>query len=139
MTIGIANNAGTPLTQAAEHVIVAATGSEIIAGSTRMKAGTAQKAALNLLSTAVMIRLGLVHDGRMVAMRVSNAKLLRRARAMVQDLTGIDPQAAADALARGGNDIRRAVLIARGMTPDAAAALLDRHHGRLGAAIAASA
>ncbi len=139
LTIGIANNADTPLTQAAEHVIVAATGSEIIAGSTRMKAGTAQKAALNLLSTAVMIRLGLVHDGRMVAMRVSNAKLLRRARAMVQDLTGIEPQAAADALAQGGNDIRRAVLIARGLRPEDAAALLDRHHGRLGAAIAASA
>ncbi|MDJ0277941.1 N-acetylmuramic acid 6-phosphate etherase [Sphingomonas sp. 2R-10] len=139
LTIGIANNAATPLTEAAEHVVVAATGSEIIAGSTRMKAGTAQKAALNLLSTAIMIRLGLVHDGRMVAMRVSNAKLLRRARAMVQELTGIDADAAADALSRGDNDIRRAVLIARGLTPDDAAALLERHYGRLGAAIAASA
>ncbi len=137
LTIGIANNPDTALTQAAEHVVVAATGSEIIAGSTRMKAGTAQKAALNLLSTTIMIRLGLIYDGRMVAMRVSNAKLLRRARAMVQDLTGIDPAAAADALERGGNDIRRAVLIARGLAPDAAAALLDDHHGRLDAAIAA--
>lgn len=137
LTIGIANNPATPLTQAAEQVVVAATGSEIIAGSTRMKAGTAQKAALNLLSTTIMIRLGLVYDGRMVAMRVSNAKLLRRARAMVQDLTGVEPDAAADALERGGNDIRRAVLIARGLGPDAAAALLDTHHGRLDAAIAA--
>ena len=137
LTIGIANNAATPLVDAAEHVIVAATGSEIVAGSTRMKAGTAQKAALNLLSTTIMIRLDLVYDGRMVAMRVSNAKLLRRARAMVQDLTGVAPDAAADALERGDNDIRRAVLIARGMTPDDAAALLDRHHGRLDAAIAA--
>lgn len=139
LTIGIANNPETSLTQAAEHVIVAATGSEIIAGSTRMKAGTAQKAALNLLSTTIMIRLGLIYDGRMVAMRVSNAKLLRRARAMVQELTGMDADAAADALARGGNDIRRAVLIARGLNPVDAAALLDRHHGRLDAAIAASA
>ena len=137
LTIGIANNATTPLVDAAEHVVVAATGSEIVAGSTRMKAGTAQKAALNLLSTTIMIRLGLVYDGRMVAMRVSNAKLLRRARAMVQDLTGVAPDAAADALERGDNDIRRAVLIARGMTPDDAAALLDRHNGRLDAAIAA--
>lgn len=138
LTIGIANNPETPLTQAAEHVVVAATGSEIIAGSTRMKAGTAQKAALNLLSTTIMIRLGLVHDGRMVAMRVSNAKLLRRARAMVQDLTGVEPHIAADALERGGNDIRRAVLIARGSTPEDAATLLDTHHGRLDAAIAAA-
>ncbi len=103
-----------------------------------MKAGTAQKAALNLLSTSIMIRLGLIYDGRMVAMRVSNAKLLRRARAMVQDLTGVEPDVAADALERGGNDIRRAVLIARGLEPAAAAALLDTHHGRLDAAIAAA-
>lgn len=137
LTIAIANNPDTPLTDAAEHVVVAATGSEIVAGSTRMKAGTAQKAALNLLSTAIMIRLGLVYRGRMVAMRVSNAKLLRRARNMVQDLAGVDADAAAGALTAGANDLRRAVLIAHGVSPEAAAALLTEHRGRLHAALAA--
>ncbi|PXA99127.1 N-acetylmuramic acid 6-phosphate etherase, partial [Nostoc sp. 3335mG] len=134
LTIGIANNPDTLLTDAAEYGVVAATGSEIVAGSTRMKAGTAQKAALNLLSTAIMVRLGLVYRGRMVAMRVSNAKLLRRARAMVQDLAGVDAEAAAQALEAGDNDLRRAVLIAQGAAPDRAAALLADHRGRLDAA-----
>ncbi|KAK0359539.1 hypothetical protein LTR94_030911, partial [Friedmanniomyces endolithicus] len=79
---------------------------EVIAGSTRMKAGTAQKAVLNLLSTAIMVRLGLVYDGRMVAMRISNAKLLHRGRAMVRDIAGVDDATAADALAAADNDIR---------------------------------
>lgn len=137
LTIGIANNPGTALIDAVDHGIAAATGSEIIAGSTRMKAGTAQKAALNLLSTAIMIRLGLVYRGRMVAMRVSNAKLASRARTMVQDLAGVDADSAARALQAGGNDLRRAILIAHGATPDRAAALLTEHRGRLEQAIAA--
>lgn len=137
LTIGIANNPDTALIDAVDHGIVAATGSEIVAGSTRMKAGTAQKAALNLLSTAIMIRLGLVYRGRMVAMRVSNAKLASRARAMVQDLADVDANIAARALQAGGNDLRRAILIAQGATPDRAAALLTEHRGRLDRAIAA--
>ncbi|MBL7373047.1 N-acetylmuramic acid 6-phosphate etherase, partial [Escherichia coli] len=75
LTIALANNAGTPVLAAAEHAILADTGSEVVAGSTRMKAGTAQKVTLNLLSTGIMLRLGLVHDGLMVNMQVSNAKL----------------------------------------------------------------
>lgn len=137
LTIGITNNPDSPLAEAAEHFVVAATGSEIVAGSTRMKAGTAQKAALNLLSTAIMVRLGLTYRGRMVAMRVSNAKLQRRARAMVQDLAGVDADAAARGLEAGGNDIRHAVLIAHGAPPDTAATLLLAHGGRLHAALAA--
>ena len=65
LTIGLANNPGTPLLAGAEHPILADTGSEIVAGSTRMKAGTAQKVALNLLSTAIMLRLGRVYRGLM--------------------------------------------------------------------------
>lgn len=131
LTIAIVNNAATPLIDAAEHGLVAVTGSEIVAGSTRMKAGTAQKAMLNLLSTAIMIRLGLVYRGRMVAMRVSNAKLLRRARQMVQDLAGVAPEAAARALDVADNDIRLGILVAMGVSADDGRALLDRHGGNL--------
>ena len=87
LTISVANNPGTPLLQAAEFGIVAATGSEVIAGSTRMAAGTAQKAILNMISTATMLRCGRVYRGMMVDMIISNDKLLGRAQAMVQSLT----------------------------------------------------
>jgi len=136
LTIAIANNPGTPLLAAAEHPIVADTGAEIVAGSTRMKAGTAQKAALNMLSTAIMLRCGLVHRGLMVNMRISNEKLAQRARRMVATLAGIDEARAADALALAGNDLRRAVLIARGLSPQDAAERLVRAGGDLGDALA---
>ena len=136
LTIAIANNPGTPLLAAAEHPIVADTGAEIVAGSTRMKAGTAQKAALNMLSTAIMLRCGLVHRGLMVNMRISNEKLAQRARRMVATLAGIDEARAADALALAGNDLRRAVLIARGLSPQDAAERLARAGGDLGDALA---
>ena len=136
LTIAIANNPGTPLLAAAEHPIVADTGAEIVAGSTRMKAGTAQKAALNMLSTAIMLRCGLVHRGLMVNMRISNEKLAQRARRMVATLAGIDEARAADALELAGNDLRRAVLIARGLSPQDAAERLARADGDLGDALA---
>ncbi|MEI4584008.1 N-acetylmuramic acid 6-phosphate etherase, partial [Klebsiella pneumoniae] len=82
-----------------------------------MKAGTAQKVSLNLLSTGIMLRLGLVHDGLMVYMQVSNAKLRQRAIRMVGTLAGVDADAAEAALDMGGRDIKRAVLIARGLGP----------------------
>jgi N-acetylmuramic acid 6-phosphate etherase len=136
LTIAIANNPGTPLLAAADHPIVADTGAEIVAGSTRMKAGTAQKAALNMLSTAIMLRCGLVHRGLMVNMRISNEKLFQRARRMVATLAGIDEARAADALELAGNDLRRAVLIARGVDPQDAADRLASAGGDLGDALA---
>lgn len=136
LTIAIANNPSTPLLSAANHAIVADTGSEIVAGSTRMKAGTAQKAALNILSTAIMLRCGLVHRGLMVNMRASNEKLRHRARRMVATLAETDEDRAADALARADNDLRRAVLIARGFSPQDAADRLARAAGDLGEALA---
>jgi len=136
LTIAIANNPGTPLLAAAEHPIVADTGAEIVAGSTRMKAGTAQKAALNMLSTAIMLRCGLVHRGLMVNMLISNEKLAQRARRMVATLAGIDEARAADALELAGNDLRRAVLIARGLSPQDAADRLAQAGGDLGDALA---
>jgi N-acetylmuramic acid 6-phosphate etherase len=136
LTIAIANNPGTPLLAAADHPIVADTGAEIVAGSTRMKAGTAQKAALNMLSTAIMLRCGLVHRGLMVNMRISNEKLFQRARRMVATLAGIDEARAADALELAGKDLRRAVLIARGVSPEEAVERLASAGGNLGDALA---
>src|SRR5438445_648529 len=75
LTIGIANNPETPLLEESDHPILLDSGAEVINGSTRMGAGTAEKAALNLLTTLAMIRLGHVYDGLMVGLRVENAKL----------------------------------------------------------------
>jgi N-acetylmuramic acid 6-phosphate etherase len=136
LTIAIANNAGSVLLDAAEYPICAVTGSEIVGGSTRMKAGTAQKAMLNLLSTAIMIRRGLVYEGRMVAMRISNQKLLQRGRGMVQDIAGVDADAAARALEAAGNEIRLAVLVARGKSVADGEALLSANGGDLRKALA---
>ncbi|PNU02901.1 N-acetylmuramic acid 6-phosphate etherase [Novosphingobium guangzhouense] len=131
LTVGVANNAGSVLLSAAECPICAVTGSEIVGGSTRMKAGTAQKAMLNLLSTAIMIRRGLVYEGRMVAMRISNAKLLQRGRGMVQDIAAVDAEAAAQALEAAGNDIRLGVLVALGASVDEGRSLLAAGGGDL--------
>ncbi len=136
LTIGLANNAGSPLLAAAEFPILAATGSELIAGSTRMKAGTAQKAALNMLSTAVMLGLGRVYRGLMVDMVISNEKLLHRAEGMVGLLAGTEPAVAVEALAASRNDIKTAVLVARGADVATARTLLARHDGMLRGALA---
>ncbi len=131
LTIAIANNAGTELLQVADHGLLAATGSEAIAGSTRMKAGTAQKAILNLLSTAIMLRLGRVYRGLMVDMVISNEKLLNRAFGIVRALSDCSEATAVKAVHLAGNDIKTAVLIALGKDPVEAAALLREHGGIL--------
>ena len=131
LTIGIAGNAGAPLLTAAHHGILLPTGEEVIAGSTRMKAGTAQKIALNLLSTATMMRLGLVHGNMMVAMRLSNTKLRGRAVEIVHAIAGGTAEAAKAALVRAGGDIRTAVLVAGGATPEDARARLTAAGGVL--------
>ncbi|HEU0095485.1 MAG TPA: N-acetylmuramic acid 6-phosphate etherase [Rhizomicrobium sp.] len=135
LTIGIANNPAAILLTAAEHGVLADTGSEIVAGSTRMKAGTAQKAVLNMLSTAMMLRCGLVYQGLMVNMRISNEKLLDRGRRMVADIAGVDADQAAAALEVAKNDIKAAILVALGVSPADAQALLAK--GDLRSAIAA--
>jgi N-acetylmuramic acid 6-phosphate etherase len=137
LTIAIANNASTPILEAALHPIFLGTGSEIISGSTRMKAGTAQKAAVNIISTTIMLKLGKVYRGQMVDMVVSNTKLQRRAAGIVQMLTKCSEEEAMDALERGENSIPKAVLIAKGNPPERAAKLLEDNGGILGKAIAA--
>ncbi len=136
LTIGIANNANATLLKAAEHVVLLDTGAEAIAGSTRMKAGTAQKIALNLFSTMAMVRLGHVYRGLMVDMRPTNEKLRRRATQMVIAIAGCSQDAAALALAQSDGNVKLASLIARGLQRDKAEALLEKHDGNLRAALA---
>lgn len=133
--IGIANNRGAPLLALADVAVCLETPPEVIAGSTRMGAGTAQKACLNLISTRAAILSHLVHDGMMVAVVADNAKLQGRAAGIVARIAGCDAAAAERALAAAGMEVRPAVLVARGMTPAAAAALLARHGGHLRAAM----
>jgi N-acetylmuramic acid 6-phosphate etherase len=137
LTVAIAGNAGTPLLAAAAHPILIDTGAEIVAGSTRMKAGTAQKIALNLFSTAVMVRLGHVHAGMMVGMRLSNDKLRARAAAMVARISGAPEAAAHQALARASGDIKLAVLLSLGADDETARRALEVNGGHLRAAIGA--
>jgi len=132
LTIAVFNSPGAPMRLAADHPILLETGAEFIAGSTRMQAGTAQKAALNILSTGVMIRLGYVWRGKMVEMRPTNAKLKARAARMVVDLTGADEDMAAAALAEAGGTIKLAVtMLALGLDRAGAEAHLARHGGNL--------
>jgi N-acetylmuramic acid 6-phosphate etherase len=134
LTVGIACSAGAPLLTEADIGVLIRTGAEAIAGSTRMKAGTAQKAALNLFTTALMVRLGRVYRGRMVDMNARNAKLEQRAERMLCELTGASPDAARAALAMADGKVKLAVLILDGHPPEEAAALLARHGGHLRAA-----
>jgi N-acetylmuramic acid 6-phosphate etherase len=137
VTIGIANNAGSPLLDAAEHPILLETGPEPIGGSTRMTAGTAQKVTLNLFSTLVMIRLGRVYRGMMVDVIASSDKLRDRAARIVMEAAGVEENAARQALAASENAVKPAVLIARGLTLTDAQVLLDTHGGDLRLALAA--
>ena len=136
VTIAIANNPAAPLLAAARHKILADTGSEVIAGSTRMKAGTAQKIVLNLFSTTVMVRMGRVYRGLMVDMRARNAKLRRRAAAIVAEIVGCGEADATRHLDAADGELKTAILIGFGLSQSDAAALLDRNDGNLRAAIA---
>jgi N-acetylmuramic acid 6-phosphate etherase len=135
VTVAVANNPSAPLFDVARHRILADTGSEVIAGSTRMKAGTAQKIVLNLFSTAVMVKMGRVYRGLMVDMRARNAKLRRRAEAMVGEIVRCPETDAARYLEQAGGDVKTAVLLGLGLNRNEAARLLDRHAGNLRAAI----
>lgn len=136
LTIGIACNDPSPLLKGVDIPIGVVVGEEVIAGSTRMKAGTAQKLVLNMLSTAVMIKLGKVYDNLMVDVRASNEKLVIRARRLVERLTGVDEATASALLAQADNDVKTAVVMHRkGVDADAARELLAGAGGRLRAVI----
>lgn len=116
----------------ADHLILLATGPEVITGSTRLKAGTATKLALNTISSTLMIRSGRVHENLMVDLRASNAKLRDRAARVVSTLTGLDRHAAFDLLDRAGGAAKTAVVMHRlGVDRAGAEAELARHGGRI--------
>src|SRR6516162_2413793 len=129
VTIGIANNPGTALLASASHPVLVETGRELIAGSTRMKAGTAQKVVLNLISTGIMLRLGCVYRGMMVSMPPTNAKLKRRAEVMVANISGCSEAKAADALEETQGDIKVAALVALGYDKAEAESILASRQG----------
>jgi len=101
-------NSGSPVAAVAKYPVVVITGPEFLTGSTRMKAGTAQKLVLNMLSTAVMIQLGRVKGNRMVDMQLTNNKLVNRGTLMVMNETGLDEKTATDLLKQYGS-VRKAV------------------------------
>ena len=136
LTIGLANNPQAPLLDQVDQLVLLDSGVEVIRGSTRMGAGTAQKAALGLLSSLIMIRLGRIHDGHMVDLRVDNAKLHQRAVTMLVDIAHVDERQASHALDACGGHIKQAALVAKGLKPEEAARVLAETQGNLRAAMA---
>jgi N-acetylmuramic acid 6-phosphate etherase len=107
-------------------------GPELLTGSTRLKAGTATKMALNILSTGVMVRLGKVHGNRMVDVAVTNSKLEDRALRILRDLAGVERPQGTRLLEEAGGSVKRALLMAqRGVSAAEAASRLDQTGGRL--------
>jgi N-acetylmuramic acid 6-phosphate etherase len=132
LTIGIYNNKGGKVGSASEIDILIDTGAELLAGSTRMKAGTAQKVALNCISTGVMVKLGFVYRGLMVEMRPSNEKLRGRAADIVSALTGADTATATDTLKATDWSIKLAtVMLTKNIAQDEAGARLAGADGNL--------
>jgi N-acetylmuramic acid 6-phosphate etherase len=135
VTIAVANNRGAPLFEPARHRILIETGTEVVAGSTRMQAGTAQKIVLNLFSTAVMVRMGRVYRGLMVNMRARNVKLRRRAEVIVDQIVGCGKREAECFVEKADGDVKLAILLGLGLETAEAGAVLQRHHGNLRSAI----
>lgn len=135
--VAIANNAGARLFEGADAAILLETPPEVVAGSTRMGAGTAQKIAFNMLSTLAAVKLGHVHDGHMINLRADNGKLRIRAARMVADIAGIGFDEARAWVEVAEGSVKVAVLLAAGATDvEAAKTLLARSDGVLRAALA---
>jgi N-acetylmuramic acid 6-phosphate etherase len=139
LTIGIANNPGAPVASQAEIGITLDTGSEVISGSTRLKAGTAQKIVLNTLSSAIMVRLHKVHGNLMVDLCPTNAKLFRRAVALTVRVTGADEATARRTLEACDYRVKVAIVaLLRKIDVTAARAALDKADGSVRRAIASA-
>ena len=129
-TIALTCNPDSRMAAAAEVSIALVVGPEVIAGSSRMKAGTAEKLILNMLSTATMIKLGLVYSNLMSNLRATNEKLRRRAREILTEETGLSANDAASVFEESGEDLRVALLMARSkQSVDEARRLLESHRG----------
>ncbi|GGR91759.1 N-acetylmuramic acid 6-phosphate etherase [Deinococcus sedimenti] len=136
LIIGLANNPGTPLLTGADCPVLLDTGPELISGSTRLKAGTAQKIALNTLSSALMVQLGKVYGNLMVDLKATNAKLEMRAVRLVQHGAHCDDHQARAALRDAGGHVKTAIVALRlGVTAADARARLDAADGHARAAL----
>ena len=113
VTVGISCTPDSELARAVDFPITVVTGPEIVAGSTRMKAGTAQKLVLNMLSTETMVRLGYVYGNLMVNVQPTNVKLANRARRIIAQAAGVSDERAGELLGESGNSVRTAILMAR--------------------------
>jgi len=136
LTVSVVCRPGTPLLAEAEIGILLDTGIEVLAESSRLKAGTAQKIALNMLSTAVMSRRGLVYEGEMVAMQPTNEKLKRRATRIVAQLAKVSEEKAEDLLRRVNWHLPSALIAAKwGLSAEAAADYLSKKNSNVAAAL----
>ncbi|MFN8620681.1 MAG: N-acetylmuramic acid 6-phosphate etherase [Chloroflexota bacterium] len=132
LTVGLSCNADAPLSREVDHRIEVPVGPEVLAGSTRLKAGTAQKLVLNMISTIAMVRSGKTWGNLMVDLRATNAKLRERAIRITGAVTGADRPTAEAALRAAGWEVKPACLIiSRGVDVAEARRLLTLHHGRL--------
>jgi N-acetylmuramic acid 6-phosphate etherase len=137
-TVAVVAAHGSELSRAVDHELAVAVGPEVIAGSTRLKAGTAQKLLLNTISTVAMIRLGKTYGDLMVDVRASNAKLTARARRIVRIATGVTEDEAETALAAADGSAKVAVVaLLREIDVDEARARLERAGGDIGSALEA--
>ncbi len=138
LTIGVVCNPGSPLEAQADITIITVVGPEVISGSTRLKAGTAQKMVLNMLSTGTMILLGKTFGNLMVDVQATNQKLRQRAISIVRQATGLEYEAAEALLAASSGEVKTAILAARAsIAPEEARARLAAHDGVLRAALGA--
>lgn len=134
--VALANNRGAPLLGLADVAVLLETPPEIVAGSTRLGAATAQKIALNMMSTLMAVELGHIHDGMMVNLTADNAKLRGRALGIVQTISGKDAEVARAALAQAGGAVKPAVLMAAGAGSLAAVlSALEHNNGQLRGAL----
>jgi len=137
VTIGICCTPDAELSRAVDIPIAPLVGPEILAGSTRMKAGTAQKLVLNMLSTETFIRLGYVYGNLMVNVQPTNHKLVDRARRIIVDASGVTPERAAELLAASGNRVRTAIVMGKaGISREEAERRLEAAGGRVARALA---
>ncbi|MCY7792150.1 N-acetylmuramic acid 6-phosphate etherase [Bacillus haynesii] len=129
-TVALTCNENSAISRAADHSIEVVVGPEVIAGSTRMKAATAHKMILNMISTAAMINMGKVYENLMVDVKVSNNKLKERAIRIIQTVTGVPKEMAAQALEKSNNQVKTAIIMLK-INKDAAAAekLLEKSEG----------
>lgn len=135
-TVGLSCTPGSELARAADLAITPLTGPEVIAGSTRMKAGTATKLVLNMISTAVMIRLGYVYGNLMVNVQPTSVKLRDRAKRILQRVTGAGAEKSAALLEAAGGDLRVAIVMKRrGVGREEAQRILESAGGRVAEAL----